>query len=100
MYTIVWRYRIRAARREEFEQAYGPQGDWVRFFMPGEGYVGTHLFRELGTSRRYLTVDEWRSKADYDAFRSVHARDYGEIDAPCEGYTESEERLAAEDVKR
>ena len=100
MYTIVWRYLIRADRLEEFEQAYGPQGDWVRFFTQGEGYVGTQLFRELGTSRRYLTVDEWRSKADYDTFRSDHAREYGEIDARCEAYTESEERLAAEDLKR
>ncbi len=100
MYTIVWRYRIRADRREEFEQAYGPQGDWVRFFTQGEGYVRTQLYRDIGAAHCYLTVDEWWSKADYDVFRSDHAREYGEIDARCEGYTESEERLAAEDVKR
>ena len=95
MYTIVWRYRVRAERAEEFERAYGVEGDWVRFFMQGEGYVRTQLYREVGAANSCLTVDEWRSKAAYDAFRAAHEREYGEIDRRCEEYTEDEECLGA-----
>jgi heme-degrading monooxygenase HmoA len=95
MYTIVWRYRVRAERAGEFERAYGEEGDWVRFFTQGEGYARTQLYREVGAAGSFLTVDEWRSKADYDAFRAAHAREYGEIDRRCEAYTENEECLGA-----
>jgi heme-degrading monooxygenase HmoA len=95
MYAIVWRYRVRVERCGEFERAYGAKGDWVRFFMQGEGYVRTQLYREVGAGNCFLTVDEWRSKAKYDAFRAAHAREYGEIDRRCENYTENEEWLGA-----
>jgi len=95
MYTIVWRYRVRAEQAGEFERVYGAQGDWVQFFTQGEGYVGTQLYRGVGQAHSFLTVDEWRSKADYDAFRAAHEREYGEIDRRCEEYTEDEACLGA-----
>jgi heme-degrading monooxygenase HmoA len=97
MYTIVWRYRVRAERVEQFERAYGVKGDRVRLFTGGEGYVGTRLYREVGVAHGYLTVDEWRSKADYDAFRAARAGEYDAIDHRCEGFTENEECLGAQE---
>ena len=95
MYTIVWRYRVRPDRAGEFERVYGARGDWARLFAQGEGYVGTELYREAGEGGRFLTVDEWRSQADYDRFRTAHAVDYGAIDRRCEEFTDSEECLGA-----
>lgn len=95
MYTIVWRYRVRAEKAGEFERVYGAEGDWTRLFRQGEGYVGTQLYREAGAGDNYLTVDEWRSQADYDRFRQSRAIDYGEVDRRCEALTISEECLGA-----
>jgi len=95
MYTIVWRYRVRADKAGEFERVYGARGDWARLFAQGEGYVGTELYREAGEGGRFLTVDEWRSQADYDRFRTAHAVDYGAIDRRCGEFTDSEECLGA-----
>lgn len=97
MYTIVWRYRVPPGRAGEFERAYGAQGDWVRFFSQGEGYIGTQLYCGAGEALSYLTVDEWRSKEDYERFRAAHEREYHEIDRRCERYTDHEECLGAQE---
>lgn len=97
MYTIVWRYRVRAERAGEFEQAYGARGEWVRFFTRGEGYIGTRLYRDTGEAHSFVTVDEWRSKRDYEAFRAAHEGEYGDIDRRCEEYTLDEECVGAQE---
>lgn len=95
MYTIVWRYRVRPERAGEFERAYGAGGDWARLFARAEGYLGTQLYRATGAGESFLTVDEWRSQADYDRFRTAHAAEYGAIDRRCEELTLAEECLGA-----
>ena len=97
MYTIVWRYRVRADRAAAFERVYGAQGDWAQLFARSGGYVGTQLYRGAGEANSFVTIDEWRSQADYDAFRADHAREYGDIDRRCETYIEPEECLGAHD---
>jgi heme-degrading monooxygenase HmoA len=93
VHTIIWRYRVRGDRTAEFERAYGPQGDWARFFARSPAYSGTRLYREAGDPAHYLTIDEWRSRADHDAFRAANEREYAAIDRRFEAWTESEECL-------
>ena len=59
-YLIVWRYEVDGARREEFEQAYGPTGPWSELFGRTAGYLGTELVR-LDEAGAYLTLDRWTS---------------------------------------
>ena len=96
MYRIAWRYRVKVEQIEAFERAYGPEGDWVRFFRGGDGYLGTWLYREVGAKRGYLTIDEWGSKEEYESFRDGQSEEYGRIDAVCERFTEEEEFLGAQ----
>ena len=95
MYRIYWRYVVKAGQVSRFEQTYGPDGEWVRFFRAGEGYVGTQLYREIGTERRYVTIDEWRTGQQYDDFRREHLREYQAIDRRCDELTDTEEPLGA-----
>ena len=98
--VLVWEFHVAAAHREEFERRYGPAGDWARLFSRHAGYLGTQLLRdtamaEADGTHRYLTLDRWRSPADWDAFRAAHAADYRALDAACEALTVAERPLGA-----
>ena len=72
------------------EKAYGPRGDWARFFARDEGYVRTDLNHDLKDGRRYVTLDFWVSRETYENFRQQHAAEYGELDQKFEELTEKE----------
>lgn len=74
MIALVFRYDARD--RDEFERAYGPDGEWAQFFRQGDGYVGTELLRDLEEPDRYLVIDRWESAEAYDAFVAAHQADY------------------------
>jgi quinol monooxygenase YgiN len=95
MYRIVWEFEPDPARVKDFEREYGPQGDWGRFFRRGAGYLGTELYRSTTHPARYLTVDRWVSRADYDAFCSAFRAEYAALDARCEALTRTERLVAA-----
>lgn len=95
MHVIIWEFRAREGRESEFEEAYGPEGLWARFFRRGEGHVATELYRDLAGGRRYVTIDCWESRAAYDLFRERHRDEYEAIDRRCEALTEHEAPLGA-----
>ncbi|MDE3024510.1 MAG: antibiotic biosynthesis monooxygenase [Acidobacteriota bacterium] len=74
MIALVFSYDVRDAGA--FERAYGPNGDWARFFRSGRGYIGTELLRDVETPGRYLVVDRWESAEAYNAFASDHREEY------------------------
>lgn len=95
VFATVWEYRVKPGRTREFEQIYGPAGDWAHFFQKGAGYLGTALLSELSRQRRYLTLDYWKSSEDYERFRQTHRKEYEAIDRRCALLTEQETRLGA-----
>lgn len=94
-YAIVWEFQVKPESQPQFDEVYGPQGDWARFFRTGNGYIGTELIRDETNPHRYVTVDLWRSRQDYEAFRQQHRDEYHRIDQRCEQMTESEKALGA-----
>jgi heme-degrading monooxygenase HmoA len=94
-YAIVWELRPRPGREEEFERAYGPEGDWARLFRRAEGYLGTELLRDPAGPGRYLTIDRWASRAAFAAFKRAHGAEYEALDRACEGLTERESSLGS-----
>ena len=61
---------------DEFERAYGPEGEWTAFFRGNAGYVGTELLRDVETPGRYLVVDRWETREAYQGFVDAHRDDY------------------------
>ena len=55
--------------------------------------MGPHLLRDRADELRFVTIDRWRSAADYDAFRERFADDYAALDALCEELTVAETLL-------
>jgi heme-degrading monooxygenase HmoA len=74
MIALLFRYDARDP--EEFEQAYGPDGEWARFFRQGAGFIGTELLRDLEEPDRYVVIDRWESIDAYNTFLSKHQAEY------------------------
>lgn len=91
MIALVWRFEVRDAERAAFEAAYGPDGAWARLFARGAGYEGTRLLR--ADDGAYLTIDTWRTRADFDAFLEDHRPAYEALDRETEALTRCETRI-------
>ena len=91
-YVYLWEYRVPAATADAFSQAYGPQGAWVQLFSQQPGYLGTELLQDLRDPQRFVTLDRWRSREDYERFHATHNEAFNRIDAECERLIQ-EERL-------
>ena len=87
---IIWEFRAKPGLEVEFEEAYGPDGEWVRLFRRAEGYLGTELLRDADKARQYLSIDRWVSEAAYNAFRKQYAEAYAAVDRLCERLTQRE----------
>ena len=94
-FLIMWEFRPQAGAEKEFEQAYGPDGIWARFFALGDGFIATELIRDFSDPGRYLTVDMWTSKAAYEKFREEYAAEYQSIDTKCEAVTAQEKTIGS-----
>jgi heme-degrading monooxygenase HmoA len=95
MIAILWTYEVRPESAADFERAYGPDGAWAVLFRRGAGYLGTELLSGPGAA--YLTIDRWRSTADFDAFMAAHRAEYEALDRATRGWTTKERRLGAWD---
>ncbi len=92
-YLIVWEFHVRVGMEHAFEAAYGPDGDWTRFFKQDEGYIRTELNRDVKDPQRYLTMDFWTSEKLYENFHRRCSAEYRKIDQMCEAMTESESEV-------
>ncbi|HYV19998.1 MAG TPA: NUDIX domain-containing protein [Verrucomicrobiae bacterium] len=95
-HVLVWEFAPAAGREAEFERAYGPDGDWARLFRRDPAYLGTELLR--GPAGRYLTLDRWRTRAAFEAFKKREAVDYAALDRRMEALTSHEASLGTFDT--
>ena len=95
-HVLVWEFAPAAGREADFERAYGPDGDWARFFRRDPDYLGTELLRSA--AGRYLTIDRWRSRAAFEAFKEREAGEYAALDRRMEALTSHETSLGSFDV--
>lgn len=93
MYRIMWAFDVRPGDTAEFERIYGPEGEWAQLFSKGAGYQGTELFRDVSREDRYVTIDRWQSRGDFQQFRAQFAREYRALDERCERLTSGEQRI-------
>ena len=98
MYTILWEFHVPQDRRAAYEAAYGPDGAWARLFAKGEGFVGVELLRCTEQAGRYITVDRWRSHADFEAFKRKFGAAYEALNKELEHLKASETRIGAFDA--
>jgi heme-degrading monooxygenase HmoA len=95
MFTYFWEFIVHDETRRDFERIYGPAGEWVRLFQRSPAYLGTELCRDVTNPGRYVTVDRWKSRGDFDAFKNRWRGEFEVLDQRCTALT-SAERLIAE----
>jgi quinol monooxygenase YgiN len=93
MYTIVWRFTVKAEHTAAFTAAYGPQGAWAALFRQHAGYVRTDLLRDTTHADVFLTLDHWVSEAAFQDFEAAKGPVYAQLDQQFEALTVHEERL-------
>lgn len=89
----IWRYRVAAPMRAEFERRYAGDGDRARLFAQGEGHLGTQLLRDALEPGVFVTLDRWRSDADFQAFLARFGAQYAALDLACDALTSEESDL-------
>jgi len=94
-YVIVWEFRVRPEKAAEFVQKYGPEGAWARLFRGSAGYIKTELVKDVASDLRFLTLDYWQTKEEFERFHERSRAEYERLDREFEGLTESETRLGA-----
>ena len=90
MVQVIWEFVVRKETLEEFEQAYGPTGSWVRLFEHYPGYCGTELVRDSSNPRRYLTIDSWSTLEERGAMLKNGQAEYTRLDRELGVLIESE----------
>ena len=93
MHVIIWEFEIRPERHEQFRRAYGPEGDWASLFRQADGYRGTELFASNDTADRFVTLDRWRTPANFAHFKTRFAAAYEALDQQLQGLTRTERSL-------
>jgi heme-degrading monooxygenase HmoA len=92
-YATLWEFVVDPERQPEFEKRYGVEGDWVRLFRRAGGYLGSELLRDRRDPARFLTIDRWRTREDFLAFRREHGAEYERLDRELEGLATRETPL-------
>jgi heme-degrading monooxygenase HmoA len=87
----LWSYAVKPAQIDAFIRIYGSDGEWARLFAKEEGYLGTELWR--AGENKFITLDRWRSEADWHRFKAEFAAEYAALDERCAGLTETETDL-------
>ena len=93
MFIRVWRYEVAPGNAERFHEAYGSSGDWAQLFSRGHGYLDTVLYRAVGTSDCFITVDRWSDEQAWLAFLAEWRAAYDALDAALEGLASAQELL-------
>jgi heme-degrading monooxygenase HmoA len=88
LYFLLWKFRPKKGLEENFEKAYGPEGDWVRLFRKGRGYVRTELYSNGNGT--YITVDEWDSREAFEEFKAKFRHEYQILDKKLQSLTDEE----------
>ncbi|OFV85910.1 MAG: hypothetical protein A2V74_04420 [Acidobacteria bacterium RBG_16_70_10] len=92
-YTYVWEYLVAPDKVGLFQRGYGPSGEWAELFRRAPGYLRTELHRDLSNPLRFLTVDYWQSRGDWEAFRARFSSEFEELDARGEKLTTRETEI-------
>lgn len=84
-FVIIWKFVVPIESLDRFEVAYCAAGTWAQFFSASSGFIGTRLVKcDIGT---YMTIDEWASRSDHDAFIASNRARYDQLDQQFAAFT-------------
>jgi quinol monooxygenase YgiN len=93
VYVAIWEFTAKPEARAEFENFYGPDGEWVQLFRRSKSFLRTELFRDRNAENHYVTMDYFASKAGYDDFLREFRQEYDALDRRCDAVLEGEKEV-------
>lgn len=96
MYCLAWKYKV-PSNQAKFEEEYGRNGSWFKFFESSEDYLGTELMKHTD-GKTYILIDKWMSKADYQDFIDENKADYDQLNEKNKALYEEEEEMGEFDL--
>jgi hypothetical protein len=93
MVQVIWEFVVRKDALAQFEEAYGPEGSWVRLFERYAGYRGTELVRDHSNPLRFVTIDSWDSLEQRGEMLKNGQAEYTRLDRELGVLVESEIEL-------
>jgi len=98
MIYVLWQFRARPEKIEQFERDYGPEGVWAQLFRRSPQYDRSVLLRDPAEPASYIVIDIWQDEASYQAFKEEFHEEYQRIDRECEALTLEETPLGIFDT--
>jgi heme-degrading monooxygenase HmoA len=77
--VVLWDYRVRRDRLEEFEALYRPDGEWTGLLRQSPAFVSTTLWKDHEDPLRYVVADRWTSATVMDEFVRERAAEYATL---------------------
>ena len=90
MIRIVWRFKAKPEKAQEFLYAYSWKGRWAMLFGRSPEYQGTILLRDTTAPLTFLVIDRWANVEAFPRFRRDFGDEYDRLDRQCTEFTEEE----------
>ena len=90
MLRIMWRFRDKASKSDEFQRIYSWKGRWAKLFGRSPEYQGTLLLQDVSDPLVFMVVDRWKSEESFTEFRQQFGPDYERLDEQCNDLTDEE----------
>jgi heme-degrading monooxygenase HmoA len=95
MFVVLWEFDVKQEYEQQFTVAYSASGSWAGLFGTSGGHVETRLLKNVAVPLRYITMDVWRSREEYDGFLAAHREEYRLLDEQSAAYTTRERHLSS-----
>lgn len=95
VYVTMWEFMAKPEFRAEFENFYGPGGEWVQLFRRSKAFLRTEFLRDRQSENRYVTVDYFSSQAGFDDFMRELRQEYEALDRRSDGLTDSQSEIGS-----
>jgi quinol monooxygenase YgiN len=90
MLRIIWRFRAKPNKSDEFLLVYSWKGQWAKLFGRSVEYQGTILLQDISDPLLFIVIDRWASKDSFTRFREQFGPDYERLDEQCNDLTDEE----------
>lgn len=90
MVRIIWRFRAKPEKAQEFLSTYSWKGKWAKLFGRSPEFQGTILLQDTSAPLTFLVIDRWANGESFSRFRQQFGPDYDYLDQQCTDLTEEE----------
>jgi hypothetical protein len=90
MLRIIWHFRAKPDKLDEFKNAYSWKGPWAKLFGRSPEYQGTILLQNVSDPLMFVVVDRWAMPDSFTRFRYQFGPDYDDLDTRCRDLTDEE----------